>query len=55
MVFAHVAGCWVSGSIQSESGQSLIIKLVTGSTVIRHQSEIRTVSPRLDDPKEWPL
>lgn len=55
MVYAHVAGCWVSGTIQNHSGSALTIKLVTGSTVIRQESEIRTTSPRLDDPKEWPL
>lgn len=55
MVFAKVAGVWVSGSIAHQSGDALTIQLVTGTTIHRLQSEIRLTSPRLDDPKEWPV
>lgn len=55
MVFAHIAGIWVSGTVQNVTGNVLIIQLVTGTTINRLQSEVKETSPRLDDHSIWPL
>jgi hypothetical protein len=55
MVYAHIAGCWVSGHVQHEIGSVLTIKLITGTVVTRDVSEVKSTSPRLDDSSVWPL
>jgi hypothetical protein len=55
MVYIYVAGCWVSGNVESECGDVKTVRLVTGHRVCRLASEVRATSPRLDDPNEWPL
>lgn len=55
MVFAHIAGIWVSGQVKHQTGDVLTIDLVTGNTIHRLQTEVKTVSPRLENPSDWPL
>lgn len=55
MIFAHVAGCWVSGQVTNEIDSVLTIRLVTGTTIHRQKGEVRDTSPRLDDHTVWPL
>ena len=55
MVYTYVAGCWISGSVESEVCDVITIRLVTGHVVRRLESEVRKVSPRLDEPSAWPL
>ncbi len=55
MVYTYVAGCWVSGTLESEVGDVVTVHLVTGLRVRRLASEVRSLSPRLDDPSVWPV
>lgn len=55
MVYVSVAGCWISGHVESECGDVRIVRLVTGASVTRLASEVRETSPRIDDPSAWPL
>lgn len=55
MVYTRIAGVWVSGTVVSATGSILSIRLVTGTTVWRDESEVTTESPRLSDSSEWPV
>ena len=55
MLYTYVAGVWISGVAESKVGDVVTVKLVTGHRVCRLVSEVRNVSPRLDDRSEWPL
>lgn len=55
MVYVFVAGCWVSGTVRRFIEDFVEVELVTRTVVLRRRSEVRTESPRLDDPSVWPL
>jgi len=55
MVYAYVAGCWVSGQVVATVGDAVTVRLVTGNQILRQRSELKEKSPRLDNPAEWPL
>jgi hypothetical protein len=55
MVYIYVAGCWISGNVETEVGDCLVVRLVTGQQVSRPCGEVRLTSPRLDNSDDWPL
>lgn len=55
MLYTYIAGVWISGVAESQVGDVITVKLVTGHCVRRLASEVRETSPGLDDTNEWPL
>lgn len=54
MVYVYIAGVWVSGTVSRFLEDFAEVRLVTGSTVLRPKNELRSESPRLSDPADWP-
>jgi len=55
-VYVWIGNVWVSGEIErTDAAGNCLVRLCTGSEVVRHRDELRDESPRLSDNRLWPV